>query len=151
MPIFTGAIPKPVVEQTMRIADLENETDVFICCSGSFRSEQALGAAVPTARLHSNDVSILSVAIGRLLVERALPLKFVERLSFLEDACERTPLGKLAGIGFALTVGQYAGKNTFAQAHFAHYRERATDYLEKFQLRCAEIPRARQDCLVLLG
>ena len=123
MPIFTGAIPKPVVEQTMRIADLESETDVFICCSGSFRTEQALGASVPTARLHSNDVSILSVAMWRLLVGEPCPLKFVERLSFLEEACERNPLGSLAGIGFALAVGQYAGKNTFAQAHFAHYRE----------------------------
>jgi hypothetical protein len=133
--VFTGAVPKPVVEQALRIAQCPNDGDIFICCSGSFRIEQALTAMVPKARLHSNDVSLLSVAIGQLLTHGPMGFKFTNRLEFLEELCGKEPIRRLSGIGLALTMSKYAGKNAHALAHFAHYQNRAVTYLDSIKQR----------------
>ena len=63
--MFTGAVPRPVVEQILRTVDFGAWGDVYVCCSGSFRVDRAIKERHPNARIHSNDVSLLSCGLGR--------------------------------------------------------------------------------------
>ena len=42
--MFVGAIPKVCVDQVFRSVDMARVTKAYVCCSGSFRFEQALTA-----------------------------------------------------------------------------------------------------------
>ena len=63
--MFTGAVPRAVVEQILRTVDFGVWGDVYVCCSGSFRVDRAIKEHHPNARIHSNDVSLLSCGLGR--------------------------------------------------------------------------------------
>jgi hypothetical protein len=127
--LFIGAIPRPVVEQALKVVDLSGVEDVFVCCSGSFRLEQALAARFKDVRVHSNDVSLLSTALGRYATGNPLAWQFHGRLEFLERFGRHDPLERLAALAVAVRCGHFAGKNAFARSHFAHYEANADDYV----------------------
>ena len=54
-------------------------------CSGSFRFDRAVKARHWKVKVHSNDVSLLSCALGSLATGSAFEIRFKERLGFLED------------------------------------------------------------------
>jgi hypothetical protein len=128
--VFTGAVPRPVIEQALKVVDVSGVKDVTVCCSGSFRVEQALTGVLPVARLHSNDVSLLTCAIGHQLVNRPLAFSFQERLVFLEDLAGPLPFDRLAALCLAAKMSGFAGKNKFAVAHYSHHVENAQHYFD---------------------
>ncbi|GMV18339.1 MAG: hypothetical protein AMXMBFR56_65630 [Polyangiaceae bacterium] len=131
--LFVGAIPRPVVEQALRVVDIAGATDVYCCCSGSFRLEQALGDKRPELKLHSNDVSLLSTAIGRHAVGDPLDFSFHGRLEFLQRFAGQGSLERLAALAIAVRLGHYRGKSHFARSHFAHYEAHAAEYVKQVQ------------------
>lgn len=139
--MFVGAIPKPMVEQVVELLPLEQWGGrVWIGCSGSFRFESALAQRFPGARVVSNDVSLLSSAIGFLAVERPLAMRFTGRLDWLEELLEdAAPIRRVAGIVLALELARFKGANEYAQAHFAHYRANADGYLDTAEGKLSKI------------
>lgn len=145
--IFAGAIPRQCLEQAFRIVDLAAVDAAYVCCSGSFRIEQAIALKHPSIGLHGNDVSLLSTAIGRAATGTQLPFRFTGDLEWLEEALTgMTPLERIGGIGVALSVARFRGASEFARAHMAHYRanvrhylqvstEKITKYIETLKLR----------------
>jgi len=83
--LFLGAIPRQLCEQLVRVLSFAEWQDVFVCCSGSFRVDQAIHQAAPDARVHANDVSLYSTVIGRLATKEPFALTFADRLAFVED------------------------------------------------------------------
>ena len=151
--IFAGAIPRQCLEQAFRVVDLTAIDTAFVCCSGSFRIEQALTVKCPSMALHSNDVSLLSTAIGRMATGSPLAFRFTGDLEWLEAAAlGASPLERIGAIGVALSLARFRGTSEFARAHMAHYRanirhyldvgtEKMAKYLESLKLRsftCAD-------------
>jgi hypothetical protein len=129
--IFAGAIPRQCLEQAFRVVDLARFDAAYVCCSGSFRIEQALAAKCPSMALYSNDVSLLSTAIGRMATGSPLPFKFTADLVWLEAAVAgSSPMERIGAIGVALSLARFRGTSEFARAHMAHYRANIRHYLD---------------------
>lgn len=86
--------------------------------------ERALAQRFPGIKIASNDVSLLSCALGALLTGAAFPLTFTGRLAFMEDALAGKPfVARVAAVQVALELSAYRRDNDWAKAHFAYYRE----------------------------
>jgi hypothetical protein len=137
--MFTGAIPKPCIEQAFKVVPVDKGQRVYVCCSGSFRLEQALTALKLEGPVHSNDVSLLSVMLGRHLVGDPVDYSFTKRLAFLEDAMpDKGPLSRLGAIGVALELAKYKGNSEHARAHFQHMTLHAEDYVTRARDKVAK-------------
>ena len=126
--MFTGAVPRAVVEQILRTVDFGAWGDVYVCCSGSFRVDRAIKERHPNARIHSNDVSLLSCGLGALATGQTFPLTFRGRLDFVEGEVSSFD-ERVATVLVALEMAQYKADNAHAVAHFRHYRENFGRYL----------------------
>jgi hypothetical protein len=73
--VFTGTIPPELRSVTVDHAKAWGASDIYIGCSGNFTSERALAAALPGVRLHSNDVSLLTTAMGRWATGQDVPVR----------------------------------------------------------------------------
>lgn len=130
--MFTGSLPKPVVEQVLRLVSFNEWSDVFVCCSGSFRVDRAIKARFPEIRVHSNDVSLLSCALGALATGGEFAIRFKGRLEFLEEhLVQATFARRVAAVLVASDVAPYKGFNPWAVSHFDHYRVEAGGYLDR--------------------
>lgn len=130
--MFIGSVPKPVVEQIMRLVPFGDWRKVFVCCSGSFRVDRAIAREFPRADVYSNDVSLLSCALGGLAVGREMDIKFTGRLEFVEHVlANRGYLDRVAAVIVALELAKYASDNEHSRAHFNHYVLAFEHYLEK--------------------
>jgi len=128
--LFVGAVPRQVIEQITRVVPFGEWREVFVGCSGSFRFDRAVHDAHPSVRVHSNDVSLLSCSLGALATGAEFPITFTGRLAFMQDALAGQPFtARVAAVEVALEMATYKGSNAFAEAHFAHYRERFADFL----------------------
>lgn len=134
--MFVGGLPKDTLAQVGRLISASEASEVYVCCSGSFRLEQLLMQTSSRARIIGNDVSLLTCAIGELACGRELELTYHGRLAFLED--------HLAGHGYRRRVGalllasemsRYTAKNEFSANHMRHYQDSAPSYLEKAEER----------------
>lgn len=137
--MFVGAVPKPVIEQITRVIPFGEWGDVFVGCSGSFRFDRAVKQRFPAVRVHGNDVSLLTCAIGTLVTKSDFPLRFTNRLAFVEELLgERAAFAdRVAAVLVALEMSRYAGKSDHAQAHFRHYREAFDGVLGKAREKLA--------------
>ena len=126
--MFVGSVPRPVVDQILRTVDFESWGTVFVCCSGSFRVDRAIKERHPKARIHSNDVSLLSCGLGALATGRTFPLTFRGRLDFVE-AEVGSFTERVAAVLVALEMAQYKAGNAHATVHFRHYRDNFGRYL----------------------
>jgi hypothetical protein len=136
--MFIGAAPQQAVEQVTRSVPFAEWRQVFVGCSGSFRLERAVKALHPTVTVHSNDVSLLSCALGALATGAEIPIRFIGRLAFIEDALAgRDFAARVGAIEVALEMAKYKRDNEFARAHFAHYRDRFADFLGPVSVRLA--------------
>jgi hypothetical protein len=167
--VFTGAVPKPVIEQITRVVPFTEWGQVFVGCSGSFRLDRAVQATHPTVQVHGNDVSLLTCSIGALAVPNGpylaqrgsvmaseaaggFPLRFTGRLAFIEDHVAGKPfLWRAAAVQVALEMGKYKGGNPFAEAHFAHYTERFADFLAPVVARLAGFVETMKPASFLAG
>lgn len=131
--MFVGAIPKPCVEQALRVVPVTTG-DVYVCCSGSFRLEQGIAGRFPGTRVHSNDVSLLSTAYGSVATGNPIDFRFTGKLEFLEEAVDAVgddPITRLGALGVAMRLGTWVSKNEHARLHFAHYVRNVRFYLEQ--------------------
>lgn len=136
--LFVGAIPRDCVSQAFRVIDVDQVTDAYVCCSGSFRFEQALTKYHPNVRIHSNDVSLLSVMLGRALRDEPVEVTFHSELAFIERALEEgdgSVLDRLAGVILAVRLSHFAGSNPYARRHFAHFTLNVRHYLDQARAR----------------
>jgi hypothetical protein len=101
---------------------------VYVGCSGSFRFDRAVKMRHPGCRVYSNDVSLLTCSIGALAMGREFDIRFNGALEFVEPAIDGLDFrGRVAAVMVAAAMGQFTGKNEYAQAHFRHYRDHFTD------------------------
>ncbi len=135
--MFTGAVPRAVVEQILRTVDFGAWGDVHVCCSGSFRVDRAIKERHSNARIHSNDVSLLSCGLGALATGQTFPLSFRGRLDFVE-AEVGSFAERVAAVLVALEMAQHKGDNAHAITHFRHYRKNFERYLESAAARLAK-------------
>lgn len=134
--MFVGSVPKECIEQARRVCGVDTWGDVFVCCSGSFRVDKAL--ALAGARVHSNDVALLSCAIGAFLMGRDLDFRFGGALECLRERSESfTGLDRVALVGLALQMSAFTKDNTFAKHHFEHYRSNLDFYLDRAKVKVA--------------
>ena len=135
--MFTGAVPRAVVEQILRTVDFSAWGDVYVCCSGSFRVDRAIKERHPNARIHANDVSLLSCGLGALATGRTFPLTFRGRLDFVEAEVSSFT-ERVAAVLVALEMAQYKAGNAHAVTHFRHYRKNFGRYLESAAAKLAK-------------
>ena len=120
--MFLGAIPKPVAEQIVRSVPLGEWGDVYLCCSGSFRMEQAIGSSFPHAAIHSNDVSLYSTAIAQLALRQPITLTFRNRLAFVEEILAGADFGaRVAAVLVAHDMSRFIRSNDYSKTHYAFY------------------------------
>jgi len=122
--MFIGAVPKEVVGQVLSTVPFDEWGDVYVGCSGSFRFDRAVKMRHPGCRVYSNDVSLLTCSIGALAMGREFPVTFKGALDFVEPAIDGLGYrGRVAAVMVACAMGQFTGKNEYAQVHYRHYRE----------------------------
>lgn len=140
---FVGALPKETLEQMAAVFPVDAYKSLYICCSGSFRVEQAYTQLGAKARLIGNDVSLLSCALGALATserKKTIPFTFIERLAYLEDALAGKSVEyRVAGLLLASDLGIYAKENVFEKAHWQHYQTEVLPYLEKAVLKVRKV------------
>ncbi len=120
--MFTGAVPKAAIEQITRIVPFDEWGKVFVGCSGTFRFERAVKQWFPDVAVHSNDVSLLSCALGAAAVNEPFSIEFRDRLAFVEPHLEgRAFVDRAAAVLVALDMANFKGANQHAIAHFDHY------------------------------
>src|SRR5262245_47360279 len=119
--MFLGVLPPDVLQQFLGSIRALPHDDVYVCCSGTFRMERALARSGLNVRIHSNDVSLYSCAIGRWLAGERLDYTFKGELEPLELLLQRaTPRRRAAGVIVALDMARYGkgkDKNAFNKAH----------------------------------
>lgn len=129
--MFFGAVPRQAISQVTATVPFADWRQVFVGCSGSFRFDLAVHQAHPKVRVHSNDVSLLSCSIGALAIGKPLAMRFTGRLEWIEaHLADRPPAHRVAAIWVAQEMAKYRGRNTFAEAHFNHYRDRFPAFLD---------------------
>lgn len=134
--MFVGAVPKTVITQLMTSVRFADWGKVFVGCSGSFRCDAAIKACFPDVQVFSNDVSLFSVALGRLLTGEVFDLTFTNRLAFVEQQLEGGQfIDRVAAVMVANEMAKYAGKNDYAKAHFAHYERGFEGFQAKARAR----------------
>jgi len=122
--MFIGAVPKEVVGQVLATVPFDEWGNVYVGCSGSFRFDRAVKMRHPGCRVYSNDVSLLTCSIGALAMGREFPITFKGALDFVEPAIDGLGFrGRVAAVMVACAMGQFTGKNEYAQVHYRHYRE----------------------------
>lgn len=138
--MFIGAIPKQVAEQIVTSVPFGDWGEIYLCCSGSFRMEQAIGAAFPHVPIHSNDVSLYSTAIGQLALQKPISLTFRNRLAFVEDILNGADFQtRVAAVLVAHDMSRFIGKNEYARKHYAFYEAHFAELLEKAVVKLGKV------------
>ncbi len=129
--LFVGAVPKACVEQVFRCVDMPRVRVAFVCCSGSFRFEHALAERYPSVAVHSNDVSLFSVALGTYAAGELRRFRFVNEFEGLEQLLEgRAELDRIVALTLTVRMCHFRGKNEHARQHRRHYLDNFEHYLE---------------------
>lgn len=130
--MFVGAVPKEVVGQVLATVPFDAWGDVYVGCSGSFRFDRSVKMRHPGCRVYSNDVSLLTCSIGALAMGREFSIAFKGALDFVEPAIDGLGFrGRVAAVMVAAAMGQFTGKNEYAQAHYRHYREHFRTFVDQ--------------------
>ena len=104
---FLGVLPTKLVATIGRICRPQEWNEVFTACSGTFRIERGLRCIDPAIKLHSNDVSLFSTAIGRNAINDPLPYTFTGQLAFVEELGLDDPRDRIAAINVALSYASF--------------------------------------------
>ena len=117
--MFTGAVNKKVVSQIINNLNLDLWHKIYIGCSGSFRIEQSIFEKFPNTELFSNDVSLMSCALGWALTNCNYRLNFKGDLEFLQQYADKDLCTRLAAIGVGFSLLSFNTKNPYGR----HMRE----------------------------
>lgn len=130
--MFIGSVPTKCIEQLLRVINFGEWHDVYVCCSGSFRIEQALRSRYPDIGIYSNDVSLYSTVIGRLATNEPFGMTFQGRLDFVEHLLEGKPFfDRAAAVLVAHEMSRYIRNNEYARKHFAYYVDNFPHFLDR--------------------
>jgi hypothetical protein len=110
--MFNGSIPPDVRDILARECRHWKCDDVYVACSGNFTVERTLAKVLPKARLHGNDVTLYTSALGSWLSGKPLEFTLNPELAplvpWLEESLQ-DPLDRLASLmlatNFAFCVG----------------------------------------------
>jgi hypothetical protein len=123
---FLGVVPTRLIEAIVSVSSPQEWKAVYCACSGTFRTERGLFAACKgkPPPIVSNDVSLLSTALGRAALGDPLPFTFKDELAFVEELGLEDPAARIAAILQALDFSAYVkgGRNRFKDQHAAHVR-----------------------------
>jgi hypothetical protein len=138
---FLGTVPTDIIRAALRTSDVKTWKSVYVACSGTFRIERMLFSSDPGLQVHSNDVSLLSVAIGKYLRGEQLAFRFKGQLGFVEDL-DLCPSERIAAIIVALNISGYAvGKpNPYKAANLAHHVAKFASYISQVRKRLDDLP-----------
>lgn len=130
---FLGVVPSPLIATIVDICRPQEWPAVYVACSGTFRTERGLLSKFPKLEVHSNDVSLLSTALGMAGSGKQLEYRFVRELAWIEDHGLTAAEDRIAAILLALTYSSFArGRpNTFKLKHMEHMRSHFGEYVEK--------------------
>jgi len=129
---FVGSVPTDLVKVIFRISEPQNWREVFVACSGTFRTERCLLAVHPGTVVRSNDVSLFSTAVAKYALGQELDFRFTGQLEFLEGIGLADYGERVAAVIVATSMGGFAtGKpNAYKKAHLDHYQRRFLDYVK---------------------
>jgi ketosteroid isomerase-like protein len=128
---FVGSVPAPLIKTVLRVADVGSWREVYVACSGTFRTERMVLSSFPDAIVRSNDVSLFSVGIGRWLTGEPHDFRFTGQLGWIEDLELVEPVHRLAAIVVVMNIAGFStGKdNAYKQVHREHFRARFPSYV----------------------
>lgn len=131
--MFLGIVPTECLRQIIKVMDVDKWTDVHVCCSGTFRMDRALASVNPKLRVHSNDVSLFSCAIGGLATDKPVEFTFRDELAFVEKLYgDADPIHRLAAVMVGFEMARFARRNNeFNIRHFDYYQKRFEHYVDK--------------------
>lgn len=140
--MFIGSVPKDVMMQMHSIVDFENYENAFILCSGSFRVDSNISSTYQKLKVHSNDVNVLSVSIGKLAVGETINVSFVNKLFFVEEYLggleSYSFIDRVAAIAASMQVAKFSSNNEYNQIHqkhiiqnFAKFHQKAKSSIQK--------------------
>ena len=124
--LFFGTVPTPCVEQILRVIPFDQWKGVHLCCSGTFKLEQAIHAKHPDVPIYSNDVSLWTNAIGSVLTEKPIKIIFRDKLQFIEDKLNDQNLPyiqRVASVLVAQDMARYIRNNPYSKKHWDYYVE----------------------------
>lgn len=137
--MFRGVVPIECLNQLMRAVPIAQWASVYVCCSGTLRFEALLRKQYPSLQIFGNDVSLYSCAIGQLAAGKSFPIRFVNRLKFVEERLENDSFARrVAAVLVASDMAQYKGKNDFAKRNFAWYVQNFDSQLDKVETMLKE-------------
>ncbi len=139
--MFVGGIPAQALREILRLvaSDVKAGRPIYVACSGSYRIERALCEKFPGVQIHSNDVSLVSVAIGRYLTSTELGFKFTGDLEFLEECCIDEE-ARLSALFFAVKLSSVISRrNEFFKMRFETYVRGSSQMIESGRTRVKAI------------
>lgn len=130
---FLGVVPTTLIATIVDICKPQEWPAVYVACSGTFRTERGLLSKFSKLEVHSNDVSLLSTALGMAGSGKQIEYRFVGELAWIEDHGLTAAEDRIAVILLALTYSSFAkGKpNRFKKAHIEHMRAHFGEHVEK--------------------
>lgn len=122
--MFIGSVPKDVLLQMHRIIDFGRYNNAWVLCSGSFRVDSSVATTYKGLKVHSNDVSILSSAIGSLATKQSMDFEFIDKLGFVDEFISGIKdhgfIDRVAAIAASMQVAKFSSKNEYNQVHQKH-------------------------------
>ena len=136
--MFIGSVPKEVITQMHSIVDFGCYSDAYVLCSGSFRVDSSISKTYEKLRVHSNDVNVLSVAIGKLAVGETINVEFIDKLSFVQEYLAGLEgysfIDRVAAIAASMQVAKFSSKNEYNQIHQKHIIKNFAIFHQKAKL-----------------
>ena len=127
----TGRLSKNSARQLLDVVDFPSWGGVAIAGSGAFQVEAIIARSYPSLPVLSSDVSILSVALGRLLVGNPLTWRFTGALEFIEALGPSGPEDRLAALLVAEAMARYARGTTYDNVHLEYFRDTFREHQER--------------------
>lgn len=130
---FLGVVPTKLIESIARLCEPQNWREVYVACSGTFRTERGLLSLHPKLVVRSNDVSLFSTALAQLALGKPLDFRFRDKLAFIEDCGLEEPEDRMAALLVALNFSAYVtGRpNRFKQSRADHIREHFKTFVKE--------------------
>jgi hypothetical protein len=143
---FLGVVPTTLIETIVDICRPQDWPAIYVACSGTFRTERGLLTKFRDRRLEvqSNDVSLLSTALGRAGRGERFRFQFKGELAWIEELGLSGAEDRIAAILLGLTYSSFVGGNRtrFKDQHLEHMRAHFAEYVESTSKTVLKILRA---------
>jgi hypothetical protein len=140
--MFIGGLPDGVLHQIVHSTDIGTWPSVWVMCSGAFRIERTLHKYFPALEIHSNDVSLLTCAVGTLASGGTFDIRYKGALEWFEEHLADAGFGdRVSALLVAGQISRFAtGKaNAYKAAHVEHIKGRFPELLDKARQKIANV------------